>query len=264
MDTVPPVLRRLAHEANRRFSLIRDEAAWALHERRNRAAHQAEDRAFLLHQWRERDSAGSRFYGQPGFAVLRGEDGSDPSGFDGDSGDAMARVRSALGEVPKVDPQLGTPQVGDANYGRGASSWTAVVEWVLEAAGQGVIGLLVTAPLIAAARRFEQIKQRMRSRRASFLVNRGGAALIALNDVHGEAPSDSELWLESAEEMSTAAGRELSETNYVGADSWLVFIVDFTHSLRYVRIISPEGEVAGRTTTSLNDVELMYLPRPHA
>jgi hypothetical protein len=110
---------------------------------------------------RERDRSGNRFHSQPGFAVLTGQAGTDPSGYDGDSGgDALARVRSALGEEPAPDDALGQPIVRDASYGRGAESWTAVLEFVLEAAGQGVVGLIVTAPIVAAARRYGELKQR--------------------------------------------------------------------------------------------------------
>ncbi len=209
-----------------------------------------------------RDGSGSRFYSQPGFAVLLGEGGSDPSGYDGDSGDAMARVASALGYEPDVDSELGRPAVGGANYGRGASGWTAIVEWTLEAAAQGIIGLLVTAPILAAAKRYTGLKQRMRERGATILVNRAGAALIALEDVARDAPAGARLWLETAEEVSTVAGRPISELNYVGADPWLIFLVDLDHDLRYIRVVSPEGEVVGRVTTPLAELERLYLPAP--
>ena len=174
-----------------------------------------EDREFIELQHRliqERDRSGSRFYSQPGFAVLSGAGGDDPSEFDGDSGDAELRVASALGEPPARDEALGRPLVRGGSYGRGAETWTAVVEWVLEAAAQGVVGLLATAPLVAAARRYIEVVRRMRERDARFLINRAGATLIALEDVGREAPHDARLWLESAEEMSAVAGRPLTST----------------------------------------------------
>jgi hypothetical protein len=174
----------------------------------------------------------------------------------------MARVASALGGEPDTDAALGQPLVRDAAYGRGAAGWTAVVEWTLEAAAQGIVGLMATAPIMAAARRYRALMRRMKERDAEFLINRGGAALVALEDVMREAPTDSRLWLESAEEMSTVAGRPLTELNCVGADSWLVFLVDLDRDLRYVRIVSPAGDVVGRATTSLNELERLYLPAP--
>ncbi len=135
------------------------------------------------------------------------------------------------------------------------------MEWVLEAAAQGVVGLLATAPLVAAARRYIEVVRRMRERDARFLINRAGATLIALEDVGREAPHDARLWLESAEEMSAVAGRPLTEHSYVGADSWLVFIVDLDLSVRHVRIVSPDGEIVGRVMTSLNELERLYLSR---
>lgn len=230
--------------------------------RRRASAHRVDDEGVVRDLADERDSSGSRFYSQPGFAVLSGEDDTDPSGYDGDSGDAMARVTSALDGEPAQDPELGRPTVGGAGYGRGAAGWTAVVEWTLETAAQGVIGLMVTAPIIAASRKFLALKRRMEQTGARFLMNRGGAALIALVDVSSDAPNDSRLWLESAEEISTVAGRPISELNHVGADPWLVFIVDLERNLRYVRIVSPAGDVVGGTTASLNELERLYLPSP--
>jgi hypothetical protein len=253
------MMGRIVRFARERVAWLRQELVWKLEERRG-GEHADED--FSARIARERDRSGSRFYSQPGFAVLRGEGATDPSGYDGDSGDAMARVRSALGDDPVADDELGDPVVSDASYGRGAAGWTAVVEWILEAAGQGIVGLVVTSPIVAAARKYLSYKRRMEERGADFLVNRAGALLIALDDVVGEAPQDSRVWLESAEEMSTAAGRPLSELNYVGADSWLVFLVDLRRDLRYVRIVSPRGEIVGRTTTSLTDLERLYLPAP--
>jgi len=208
----------------------------------------------------ERDQPGSRFSTRPGFAILTGEGGSDPSGYDGDSGDADARVRSAFGERLEPDDDLGTPVVQGTTYGRGAAGWTAVVEWILNAAGQGVVGLLVTAPLIVAATRFRHLVDRLQQRGASFLVNRGGAALIALDDALAEAPPGAALWLEAAEEISTVAGRPLSELNHVGADTWLVLLVDHQNRTRYVRMIGPDGAVLSRSRTPISELEAMYLP----
>ena len=212
--------------------------------------------------WAERDEVGSRFSTRPGFAILTGEGGSDPSGYDGDSGDASARVRSAFGEHLGPDDDLGMPVVTDATYGRGAAGWTAVVEWVLDAAGQGVVGLLVTAPLIVAAKRFRDLVHRLRQRGASFLVNRGGAALIALDDALSEAPSGAVLWVEAAEEIATVAGRPISELNHVGADTWLVLLVDHQNRTRYVRTIGPDGAILSRSRIPISELEAMYLPVP--
>lgn len=254
-------MRRLLR-GSKRLRSVQDQLRW-LRSARGHEARSYDDGHDLAHRLHdERDSSGSRFFSQPGFAVLLGEGGSDPSGYDGDSGDAMARVRSAFGEDPAPDQQLGQPMIRDANYGRGAAGWTAVVEWILEAAAQGVVGLIVTAPIIAASRRFAALKARMEGRGAQFLINRGGAALIALDDVTRDAPNGSRLWLESAEEMSAVAGRPISELNHVGADPWLVFIVDLQRDLRYIRIISPEGDVLAHATTSLNELERLYLPSP--
>jgi hypothetical protein len=254
------VFGRLLKDVRERVTWRLDELRWRCNEGDDEPDGDADD--FESRLRRQRDRPGSRFYSQPAFAVLRGEDGSDPSGYDGDSGDAMARVVSALGEEPSRDAELGRPRVGDSSYGRGAAGWTAIVEWTLEAAAQGVVGLIATAPIIAAARRYKALKRRMEERGAQFLINRAGAALVALDDVVREAPSGSRLWLEAAEEMSSAAGRPLSELNYVGADSWLVFLVDIDRDLRYVRIVSPQGEITGRTTTSINELEKLYLPAP--
>lgn len=250
---------RIFRAAHERLASLSDGFAGAAKERRG-GDHGDDDVADRVA--RGRDRSGSRFYSQPGFAVIRGEGGTDPSGYEGDSGDAMARVRSALGSEPETEDELVRPVVSGATYGRGAAGWTAVVEWTLEAAGQGIVGLLATTPIVAAARKYTSYTRRMEERGADFLVNRAGALLVALDDVGREIPEDSRLWLESAEEMSSAAGRPLTELNYVGADSWLVFLVDLRRDIRYVRIISPRREITGRATTSLTDLERLYLPAP--
>ena len=253
------MISRFLHRARSRLVWLTDGALSALSTRRRSRGQPDEFASGLV---RGRDSSGSGFFSQPGFAVLCGEGGSDPSGYDGDSGDAMARVASALGDELRNDNQLGRPFVRDASYGRGAAGWTAVVEWTLEAAAQGVVGLIATAPIVAAARRYVALKRHMAQRGATVLINRAGAALVAAEDVARDAPSDSKLWLESAEEMSAAAGRPLTELSYVGADPWLVFVVDLDRNLRYVRIVSPSGDIVGRTTTSPNELERLYLPAP--
>jgi hypothetical protein len=85
---------------------------------------------------------------------------------------------------------------------------------------------------------------------------------LALEDVQEDDPSPGRLWVESAEEMSTVAGRMSPELNYVGADSWLVLIVDLDRGLRHVRTVSPNGEITGRITAELSELERLYLPAP--
>jgi len=151
------LVRRLLYDGRDRLSWLRDEIVGAVRNRRGRVDTFDDLQARLQ---RERDRSGNRFYSQPGFAVLLGEAGVDPSGYDGDTGDAMARARSALGEELDTNAELGQALVRDASYGRGAEGWTAVVEWTLEAAAQGVVGLIATAPILAAARRYQALKRR--------------------------------------------------------------------------------------------------------
>ena len=67
---------------------------------------------------------------------------------------------------------------------------TAVVEWILEAAAQGMIGLMVTAPLIAASERYKALRDQMRNRGAQLLVQtRAGDAPVARRP-RKDAPSD--------------------------------------------------------------------------
>lgn len=243
-----------------------EEAEWSAQEQERSEADQAASAEVALELtdqlWRDRDQPGSRFYTQPGLAVLSGKHGTDPSGYDGDSGDAAARVDSAFGASLEADAELGTPRVGDASYGRGAAGWTAVVEWIVNAAGQGVVGTIAAAPILLAAKRFTAYWTQTRDRGAKVLVNRGGAALIALNDVVQHAAASDRLWLEAAEEMSSVAGRPLSELNHVGTDPWLVTLVDPERGVRHVRVLSPDGTIRLRGEIPLSEFELLYLPIP--
>jgi hypothetical protein len=212
--------------------------------------------------WHRRDVSGSRFFSEPGFAVLLGERGSDPSGFDGDFGDATARVTSALGQAPPEDPVLGSPRVIDGSHGRGASGWAPVVEWLGLAAAGGILGNLATDAVKAGAARFRDMVRGTKERGASILINRAGVALIALADVVEEAPSGATLWMEAAEELATVAGRDVTELGYSHTDSWLVMIVDVEHQVRYIRVVAPSGEIRVRVAAALNPFERLYLPIP--
>lgn len=271
----------------RRWRARHEEARWLRHEewsrRREQESWQAEEAEWSTHElttsdadaaaadvslaltdrlWRLRDQPGSRFFSQPGLAILSGEGGADRSGSDGDTGDAAAQVASAFGERLEPDSELGTPRIGDAAYGRGASGWTAVVEWTVNAAGQGVVGTLAAAPIVVAAKRFSAYWAQASDRGAKVFVNRGGACLIALSDVVQYTAASERLWLEAAEEMSSVVGRPLSELNHVGADPWLVTLVDPERRIRYVRVLGPDGTIKLRGEIPLSELEALYLPVP--
>jgi len=201
---------------------------------------------------------GSRFSKRPGIAVQTGERGEDPSGFDGDTGDARARIVSALGGEPGPLDGLGKPSIGNASYGRGAAGWIAVVEWGSGALASGVVGNAAYDSLKSAARAFARVVRTTRERDARVLVNGTGAALIAAADLVEVVP-DSDFYVEATQEFAAVAGHSPTEPNPVGVEPWLVVIVDLTCERRWIYVITVTGEIATKTSVAISELELLYM-----
>lgn len=205
------------------------------------------------------EAPGSRFASRPGLAILTGSRLRDRHAPGSDSGNAAEVVGEAFGQDPAEFSALGRPCVFDAQYGRGASGWTPAVEWLLNAAGTGIVGTIAFAAIRAAARQFREALDRLHERDVSFLVNRAGAALVALAHVTDTA-AELTLEVEAVEESSWIAGRQPTETNPVGAEPWLVFLVDVERTVRYVIAVSPDGSILGDMCLPIRELEGLYMP----
>lgn len=208
------------------------------------------------------EAPGSRFASRPGLAILSGSRRRDRyDAPDSDTGNAAEVVGDAFGQEPAELSALGRPSVIDASYGRGASAWTPAVEWLLDAAGTGIIGTAAFAAVREATRQFREVLDRLRQRDVEFLVNRGGAALVALAYAIDALP-ETNFEVEAVEEFSWIAGRESSETNPVGAEPWLVCLVDLDRTVRIVVAVNPDGSNIGDMRLPIGQLERGYMPPP--
>jgi hypothetical protein len=83
------------------------------------------------------------------------------------------------------------------------------------------------------------------------------AVLLAIAHVEGTGESGP-LQVETADETTTIAGREPSESNYVGYEPWIVMLV--SRSTRYIVVVTPNGEIAGSLAIPMSEAEVHYLP----
>jgi len=207
------------------------------------------------------ESPGSRYTTRPAMAILsrsgRG-DRYDPAR--GDTGDASDVVQDAFGTAAPGSDALGDPTIIDGTVGRGASPWTPVIEWALE------VGIPALWPAAAwdtikfAARRARQLVSDLRNREAGFLVSRGYAALLAIEHLLAEGAEEGVIDVEAVEEPSSVGGRPLTEINYVGADPWIVLLLNERRTRRYVIAVSSEGSILGAMGLPISDAERLYLP----
>lgn len=157
---------------------------------------------------------------------------------------------------------MGVPRVVDGSDGRGAAAWVPVVEWALELAIPGVIGGAAWAGVARGARWARQLVVRLHRDQVQFYVSRGFAALIAIGYVLDEGLEYGVLDVELVEKLSRFGGRGVSELNYVGAEAWLVALLNEDRSRRYIVAVSPEGEAQGALALPVSEIERVYLGLP--
>jgi hypothetical protein len=68
--------------------------------------------------------------------------------------------------------------------------------------------------------------------------------------------------VEFVEEPSTLGGGQPTELNYVGADPWLVSLLNARRTRRYIVVVMPDGSVGGSLGLALGPIERAYLPPP--
>jgi hypothetical protein len=74
--------------------------------------------------------------------------------------------------------------------------------------------------------------------------------------------ADGALDVESAVEAAFLSGGEPSELNYVGADPWIVALVNADRTQRYVVGVAPDGQVLGVITFPIDEMQRAYLRLP--
>lgn len=203
------------------------------------------------------DAPRSRFTMRPGIAVVLGPEWME--GSEGKVNFARTAITSEFGEAwLQPDPDIGEVQILDGSLGRGASGWIPVLEWVgLHAAG-GLIGLGASEAARAGIKRIRAKIDEARSRDHRVMVSRGLAATLAMEHVFDTTDESEVLHVEIAQEPSVLGGRPPSETSYTGLEPWLVSLVNGSRRMRYVLVVSAEGDIEGCIAVPAEAFEAMF------
>ncbi len=74
-----------------------------------------------------------------------------------------------------------------------------------------------------------------------------------------EATDETEvLNVEFVQEPSVLGGRSPSETSYTGLEPWIVSLVNGSRRMRYVLVVSAEGEIQGLVTAKAGELDPIY------
>jgi hypothetical protein len=194
---------------------------------------------------------------RPGFSIQIGGDWREKS--EREPGVASFAIAAELGsEWLVLDPELGEARAVDGVHGRGAAGWIPVIEWLgLNAAG-GVISLAAGQ---AARRGIERIRDKIgkaRSEDYRVLVSRGLAALLAMEYVFETRDESEVLSVEFVQEPSVLAGRPPSEVSYTGLEPWIVSLVNGSRKIRYILVVSPQGDIQGCIVAQAGKIDPLY------
>jgi len=137
-----------------------------------------------------------------------------------------------------------------------------VLEWL----GLQVAGLGVAEALRTGIRRVRDKINEAKAKDHRVLVSRGLAALLAMEHVFETTNETEVLNVEFAQEPSVLGGRPPSETSYTGLEPWIVSLVNGSRRMRYVLVVSPEGEIQGMAAAEAGKLDPMYglLPPIHS
>ena len=211
------------------------------------------------------EAPGSRFTRRPAIAITSRRGGRSIYYQDeADTGDARGVVFETIDEeFLRDDSVLGEPRILDGSQGRGAAAWAPVIEWLADAAGQGAVGLGISLALLRLGQRLRELLARLRRADVSVLVSRGVAEALAVDDVVRRGlESEGAVDVESAVEAAFIGGGASPELNYVGADPWIVSLVNADRTKRYIVGVAPDGQVEGVIVLPISDTQRAYLPLP--
>ena len=212
------------------------------------------------------EAPGSRFTRRPALAIASRRGGKSVYDAGADSGDAQRVITETIDEeFLRGDEALGEARILDGSRGRGAEGWVPVIEWMANAIGQGLVGAAASYAMLRAGRRLADLRSRLSEANVDMLVSRGAAEVLAVEHlVRGTMEKEGALDVESVVEASFIGGGAPPEMNYVGADPWLVSLLNADRTRRYVVGVQPDGSVVGVLVLPLNELQVAYLPRRNA
>jgi hypothetical protein len=209
------------------------------------------------------EAPGSRFTRRPALAIASRPGGKSVHDVGSDTGDAQRVVVETIDEeFLRGDEALGEARILDGGRGRGAEGWVPVIEWMVNALGEGLVGAAASYAMLRAGRRFRELRTRLVDAHVDLLVSRGAAEVLAVEHVvRAGMEKEGALDVESVTEASFMGGGTPPEMNYVGADPWLVSLLNADRTRRYVVGVQPDGSVVGPLVLPLNELQAAYLPR---
>jgi hypothetical protein len=205
------------------------------------------------------EAAGSRFTSRVAVAVLTRRGGETRFDERGDAGDAQAVVDDVTD--PGADgptDALGERTIIEGSYGRGASSWTPVIEWAAAIVVGGILQGAAWDSVKLAAKQLTSALRGLRDRGVEFAISRGAAAHVAVGHVMETTGDVGVLVVEAVEEPSSLAGRPVTELSYVGSEPWLVSLRNERGTGRYIVAVTPSGEVLDSMSVPISDMEVGY------
>jgi len=205
---------------------------------------------------------GSRFTRRPALAVASRRGGKSVYDPGSDTGDAQRVIAETIDEeFLRGDEGLGEARVVDGGRGRGAEGWVPVIEWVANAVGAELVGAAASYAMLRAGKRLRELLRRLGDANVDLLVSRGAAEVLAVEHVvRAGMEAEGALDVEAVTEPSFMAGDTPPEMNYVGADPWLVSLLNADHTRRYVVGVQPDGSVVGVLMLPINELQAAYLP----
>ncbi len=199
----------------------------------------------------------SRFTIRLGMAVQLGPKWMENS--EGKVDFARTAIASEFGDGwLKSEPDIGEVRVLDGSQGRGAGGWIPVLEWLGINAAEGLVGLTAAGAARAGLKRIRARIEEARSKGHRVMVSRGLAASLAMDHVFETTDETEVLHVEIAQEPSVLGGRPPSETSYTGLEPWIVSLVNGSRRMRYVLVVSAEGDIEGCIAVPAEAFEAMF------
>jgi hypothetical protein len=100
----------------------------------------------------------------------------------------------------------------------------------------------------------------LRDRDVERLVDRAYAGLLAIHHLIDTGAEDGIVGIEAIEEPSSlGGGRKLTEINYVGADPWIVVLLNEDRTRRHVVAVASDGSILGAIGWPTDRTERAYL-----
>jgi hypothetical protein len=144
--------------------------------------------------------------------------------------------------------------------GRGASAWTPIVQWVFTVGIPAILTSAAWEAMKAAGSAAARMVARLRERDAEFLCLAAMPACWPSSICSPRTWRTASWTSEAIQEPSSLSGGRLTEVNYVGADPWIVLLLNEDRTRRYVVAVAADGSILGSFGWGVTPIERAYLP----